>query len=159
MASVANGEAAARPARVPYGTKQVSEAEAAQRFRQTAVCCPDRRGGNPLKRNALVLHAGAEAAIDSMASESPESVQQKLCVDFGMHTSRSEIETYRQRRFRAAGGRAVFIQKMRLASGVAAVSTADAATRADVVPAVAAATEAAAAPAAAAAAGRWRERN
>ena len=63
-------------------------------------------------------HTGAEEAIDAMAASSPEQVQQMLCCRFSMCTSRREVETFRQKRFRAAGGRQTFIAAMTL-GGVA----------------------------------------
>jgi len=55
------------------------------------------------------MHPGVEGAIDGLAAKGPEDVKQMLCRQFGLHTSCREVETFRQKRFRAAGGRAAFI--------------------------------------------------
>jgi hypothetical protein len=93
------------------------------RSRQSAVCHPERCGGNPLRRKALSLKPEAVALIDGMANESPESVQDVLCSRLSLHTSRREIESFRQARFREAGGRTAFIETRGLAP-IEAVATA-----------------------------------
>ena len=73
-------------------------------------------GGNPLKRKALCEYVGAEEAIDAMAAQTPEEIKKKLCTSFGMHTSCRAIETFRQKRFNRAGGRAAFVAALEQAT-------------------------------------------
>ena len=101
-----------RAARVPYGILQVTPARQKARDEQAAVCCPDREGGpgsagNPLKRKRLTSELAQ--VIDSMAGKGPEEIKQCLCSNWQVHTSRREIETFRQPRFTAAGGRQAFM--------------------------------------------------
>ena len=107
-----DGHGAAPPApkaRVPYGTKQVSKAMGKACDRHATACCPDLRDGNPLRLKVLSQYPGAVEAIDGLARGSAESVHNMLCTRFGMHPSCREVEKFRQGRFKAAGGRAVFI--------------------------------------------------
>ena len=55
------------------------------------------------------MYEGVDDAIDDMAAKSPEDVKQMLCSCYGLHTSCREVQTFRQKRFRAAVGRQAFI--------------------------------------------------
>ena len=93
--------------RAPYGELVVSTAQAKQRERQSAICCPERCGGNPLRRDSLQSRPWVVPLVDSMAMSTPKEIQAALH-NRGAHTSRREIETFRQIRFRAQGGRKRF---------------------------------------------------
>ena len=86
--------------------------------RQAAICCIDRVGGNPLKRKTLCKYVGAEEAIDTMAAKSPAEVREMLCTHFAIHTSCREVETFRQKRFRLAGGRTAFMAALEEQQGM-----------------------------------------
>ena len=112
MLQAARDGHAAPQARVPYGTLVVTAARQKARDEQAAVCCPYREGGpgpggNPLKRKRLTVEVAE--VIDSMAGKGPEEIKECLCTQLHVHTSRREIETFRQARFAKAGGRTAFI--------------------------------------------------
>ena len=82
--------AQAPTARVPYGTKEVPAGVRESRERHAAVCCPERCGGNPLKRKAIALYAGVEQCIDSMASNAPRRNEKEIwaCTAVDQHVDR-----------------------------------------------------------------------
>lgn len=96
--------------RAKYGSVVLSACQARTRERYSTVCC-ERKAGNPLKKKCVQPEVGE--AVDMMAEESTESVRRMLCMRFKIHTCHVEVDRFRQRRFREAGGRATLVKEVK----------------------------------------------